>query len=164
MSWTTSAHFRPVFATRVGFVVTPSRTPHEAASRISSMFAVSRKILTIAVAGLRKTERVMNLPRPRIVPGRGWPTGDPLGETLGLREGPTIPILGPSGWKDRKRNRKRIGGGSKGRGAPEGPVGRQPRTYFSFGCFPTNFVLARIPSIPRNRLGLTKKNMRKIIP
>jgi len=28
-------------------VVTPSRTPQEAASRISSMFAVSRKILTM---------------------------------------------------------------------------------------------------------------------
>src|SRR3990172_8281565 len=30
MSWITSPHFRPVFATRVGFVVTPSRTPHHA--------------------------------------------------------------------------------------------------------------------------------------
>src|SRR5438309_4559832 len=47
MSWITSDHFRPVFATSVGFVVTPSRTPQEAASRISSMFAVSRKIFTM---------------------------------------------------------------------------------------------------------------------
>src|SRR5207302_8308908 len=47
MSWITSDHFRPVFATSVGFVVTPSRTPQEAASRISSMSAVSRKIFTM---------------------------------------------------------------------------------------------------------------------
>src|SRR2546425_4810320 len=47
ISWITSPHFRPVFETRVGFVVTPSKTPHEAASRISSMFAVSRKIFTM---------------------------------------------------------------------------------------------------------------------
>src|SRR5438876_388759 len=50
MSWITSDHLRPVFATNVGFVVTPSRTPQEAASRISSMFAVSRKILTMDAA------------------------------------------------------------------------------------------------------------------
>src|SRR5207247_10360945 len=47
MSWITSDHFRPVFATSVGFVVTPSRTPQDAASRISSMSAVSRKIFTM---------------------------------------------------------------------------------------------------------------------
>src|SRR5712691_10903820 len=50
MSWMTSDHLRPVFATRVGFVVIPSRTPQEAASRISSMSAVSKKILTIGCA------------------------------------------------------------------------------------------------------------------
>src|SRR5207247_9783315 len=54
ISWMTSDHFRPVFATRVGFVVTPSRTPHDAASRISSMFAVSRKIFTM---GSRRDSR-----------------------------------------------------------------------------------------------------------
>jgi len=45
---------RPVFATSVGLVVTPSRTPQEAASRISSMFAVSRKILTMDAANGRR--------------------------------------------------------------------------------------------------------------
>src|SRR5207249_764767 len=56
MSWITSDHLRPVFATNVGFVVTPSRTPQEAASRISSMFAVSRKILTMD-AGIGRRPR-----------------------------------------------------------------------------------------------------------
>src|SRR6266567_1749123 len=54
MSWMISDHLRPVFATSVGFVVTPSRTPQEAASRISSMFAVSRKIFTMAGSGRPK--------------------------------------------------------------------------------------------------------------
>src|SRR5881628_586339 len=55
----TSPHFRPDFATRVGFVVTPSRTPHEAASRISSMFAVSRKIFTIQPRLCSRTARAV---------------------------------------------------------------------------------------------------------
>src|SRR3989442_6193723 len=51
MSWMISDHLRPVFATSVGFVVTPSRTPQDAASRISSMFAVSRNIFTMDARG-----------------------------------------------------------------------------------------------------------------
>src|SRR5438105_12952258 len=47
MSYITSYYVRQVLATSVGFVVTPSRTPQEAASRISSMSAVSRKIFTM---------------------------------------------------------------------------------------------------------------------
>src|SRR3990172_4187148 len=63
MSWITSPHFRPVLATMVGFVVTPSRTPHEAASRISLMSAVSRKIFTMdtACAGSRRMRAVKNV-------------------------------------------------------------------------------------------------------
>src|SRR5213079_795071 len=61
MSWITSDHLRPVFATNVGFVVTPSRTPQEAASRISSMFAVSRKILTMDAAIGRRPRPDMSI-------------------------------------------------------------------------------------------------------
>src|ERR1700751_4813637 len=43
ISRTPSLNGRPSFATRDGFVVTPSRTPISWPSRISLMFAVSRK-------------------------------------------------------------------------------------------------------------------------
>src|SRR3989449_6614963 len=59
MSWMISVHLRPVLATSVGFVVTPSRTPQEAASRISSMFAVSRKIFTIQPRRRSRTARAV---------------------------------------------------------------------------------------------------------
>src|SRR3990172_2561051 len=70
MSWITSDHFRPVFATSVGFVVTPSTTPQDAASRISSMFAVSRKILTMA---FRREDEGRGGLRTLTVPGHGPP-------------------------------------------------------------------------------------------
>src|SRR6266705_2196679 len=81
MSWITSDHLRPVFATSVGFVVTPSRTPHDAASRISSMFAVSRKILTIASPGSESRGPIRGFP----LLGRGCP---PPGGRTYICEGP----------------------------------------------------------------------------
>src|SRR5258706_14774387 len=46
ISLMTSRKSRPSLATSVGFVVTPSRTPQEAISRIWAMLAVSRKSFT----------------------------------------------------------------------------------------------------------------------
>ena len=44
ISFTTDLNSLPSFAIRLGFVVTPDRTPQDAASRISSVFAVSMNI------------------------------------------------------------------------------------------------------------------------
>src|SRR6267143_1357840 len=52
-------YFAPVFATSVGFVVIPSKTPHDAASRISSMFAVSRKIFTMVARRRSRTPSLL---------------------------------------------------------------------------------------------------------
>src|SRR6267378_5158211 len=102
----TSDHFRPVFATRVGFVVTPSRTPQEAASRISSMSAVSRKIFTmnvrrppIATSGYQRSRSLRTTSWP--VEGSSDRTRADLhgarGTTLGRRRPDSSGVLGPTG-------------------------------------------------------------------
>src|SRR5579883_2348926 len=61
ISVSTSSNGRPAAAIWVGFVVTPSRIPQEAAFRISSTFAVSRKSciplsITSDILGSRQNE------------------------------------------------------------------------------------------------------------
>src|SRR5262245_43444213 len=72
ISFSVSTKSRPSFATRLGLVVTPSRTPRLAASRISFTLAVSRKIFIVRRLSPSAVTSLRHLAPTRVIHETPW--------------------------------------------------------------------------------------------